>query len=52
MALTPAEREQRYVIKQKLLNYDEYKLKQKLKNKKYYASKVKHIELNRRRLNY
>ena len=45
MALTPAEREQRYVIKQKLLNYDEYKLKQKLKNKKYYASKVKHIEL-------
>jgi len=46
MALTPAERKQRYIIKHKSLNNDEYKLKEKLKNKKYYASKVKHIELN------
>ena len=45
MALTPAERKQRYVLKHKALNGDEYKLKEKLKNKKYYASKVKHIEL-------
>jgi hypothetical protein len=45
MALTPAERKQRYINKQKLLNDNEYKLKEKLKNKKYYASKVKHIEL-------
>jgi len=45
MALTPAERKQRYIIKHKALNNDEYKLKEKLKNKKYYASKVKHVEL-------
>lgn len=45
MALTPAERKQRYILKHKALNGDEYKLKEQMKNKKYYASKVKHIEL-------
>lgn len=45
MALTPAERKQRYILKHKALNGDEYKLKEKMKSKKYYASKVKHIEL-------
>lgn len=45
MALTPAERKRRYVLKHKALNGDEYKLKEKIKNRKYYASKVKHIEL-------
>lgn len=46
MALTAAERKKRYIDKHRLLNNDEYKLKEKLKNKKYYASKVKHIQLN------
>lgn len=45
MALTSAERKKRYIEKQKLLNNDEYKLKQKIKNKKYYALKVKHIDI-------
>jgi hypothetical protein len=45
MALTAAERKQRYILKHKALNGDEYKLKEKMKNKKYYASNVKHIEL-------
>lgn len=45
MVLTPAERKARYIEKQKLFNNDEYKLKQKIKNKKYYASKFKHTEL-------
>lgn len=45
MALTPAERKRRYVLKHKALNNDEYKQKEKMKNRKYYASKVKHIEL-------
>ncbi len=51
MALTLAERKKRYIEKQKLLNYDEYKLKQKLKNKKYYASKIKHIETDNNKEN-
>jgi hypothetical protein len=32
MALTPTERKQRYILKQKSLNSDEYKLKEKIKN--------------------
>lgn len=44
MALTPAERKQRYIEKQKLNNHEQYKLKEKLKNKLYYATKVKHID--------
>lgn len=46
MPLTAAERKKRYIEKQKLYNTDEYKLKEKLKNKKYYASKIKHVDIN------
>ena len=45
MALTSAERKRRYREKQKLENNEEYKLKEQLKNKKYYASKIKHIDV-------
>ena len=45
MALTAAERKKRYIEKQKSENNEEYKLKEKLKNKKYYANKFKHIDI-------
>ena len=45
MALTSAERKRRYREKQKRENNEEYKLKEQLKNKKYYANKIKHEEI-------
>lgn len=45
MPLTSAERKRRYREKQKLENLEEYKLKEQLKNKKYYISKIKHIDV-------